>query len=268
MKDDRNVSSGKHVESAALEIHQLSVNYEKTPVLWDVSLAVPPKHLVGVVGPNGAGKSTLIKACLGLIKPLSGTVSFFGKPLKDVRLRIGYVPQRATVDWDFPITVRDLVLMGSYGRLGLVRRPRKTDQEAVDHYLEKVGMSGLGNRQINQLSGGQQQRVFLARALLQEADVYFMDEPFSGIDQATEGVLMDILHELKNEGKTLFVVHHDLNTVKQRFDWVILLNMRLVAYGAIEEVFNPRNLAITYGKSTAIFDEALKLSQSKASGFL
>jgi manganese/zinc/iron transport system ATP- binding protein len=262
------VPSEKPLKPPALEVHQLSVNYEKTPVLWDISLAVPQGHLVGIVGPNGAGKSTLIKACLGLITPLSGTVSFYGKPLKDSRLLVGYVPQRATVDWDFPITVRDLVLMGSYGRLGLIRRPRKSDWEAADHYLEKVGMSGYGNRQINQLSGGQQQRVFLARALLQEANIYFMDEPFAGIDQATEGILMDILHNLRDEGKTLFVVHHDLNTVKNRFDWVILLNMRLVAYGTIKEAFTSKNLGIAYGKNTSLFDEALKLSQHKASGYI
>lgn len=252
----------------ALQIQQLSVNYEKTPILWDVSLKVPPGHLVGVVGPNGAGKSTLIKACLGLVQPLSGSVLFFGKPLKDIRLQVAYVPQRATVDWDFPITVRDLVLMGRYGRLGLFRRPTKADREAADHYLEMVGMLAYAHRQIGQLSGGQQQRVFFARALLQEADVYFMDEPFAGIDQATEAVLMDVLQRLKNEGKTLFVVHHDLNTVKKHFDWVILLNMRLIAYGTISEVFSPKNLATTYGKNIALFDEALKLSQHKASGFL
>ena len=176
----------------------------------------------GIVGPNGAGKSTLIKASLGLIKPISGKIEYFNLPLKDVQKRIAYVPQRQSVDWDFPITVRDLVLMGRYGRLGPLRWPRKADWAAADRYLEMVGMGPYAGRQISQLSGGQQQRVFIARALLQEADIYFMDEPFAGVDLATEKVIMNILSNLKSEGKTVFVVHHDLNTVESYFDWVVL----------------------------------------------
>lgn len=249
-----------------LEVNQLTVNYDKTPVLWDLSLTIPPGLLVGIIGPNGAGKSTFIKAALGLVKPISGKVEFFGQPLKQVRQRVAYVPQRESVDWDFPVTVRDLVVMGRYGRLGLFHRPREADWVAVDDYLNLVGMGDYAHRQISQLSGGQQQRVFLARALLQEADVYFMDEPFTGVDLATEMVIVQMLQQLRAKGKTVFVVHHDLNTVESYFDWVILLNMRLIAYGSTQQVFTPYYLNATYGKSYALFDEALKLSQQKQTG--
>lgn len=258
----------KHLSSPvpALQVHQLTVNYDKTPVLWDISLQVPCGKIVGVIGPNGAGKSTFIKAALGLVKPISGKIEFFGLPLKKVRRRVAYVPQRETVDWDFPITVRDLVLMGRYGSLGLFKRPRQADLAAVDHYLEMVGMSSYAKRQIGQLSGGQQQRVFIARALVQEADLYFMDEPFAGIDIATESVIMKILRQLKESGKTVFVVHHDLNSVESYFDWAIMLNMRLVACGNLNEVFNSDVLNTTYGKNYALLDEAIKLSQNKSTG--
>lgn len=252
--------------SPILDIHHLTVNYDKTPVLWDISLSIPPGVLVGIVGPNGAGKSTLIKAALGLVKPISGRVDFFGEPLRRVRQRVAYVPQRESVDWDFPVTVRDLVVMGRYGRLGLFHRPRAADWAAAEHYLELVGMADYGHRQISQLSGGQQQRVFLARALLQEADIYFMDEPFTGVDLATETVIVQLLQQLRAKGKTVFVVHHDLNTVESYFDWVILMNMRLIAYGPKNDVFTPYYLHATYGKSYALFDEALKLSQQKQAG--
>lgn len=255
-------------DDLALEVHQLSVNYGKTPIIWDISLEIPKGNLVGIIGPNGAGKSTLIKTVLGLVVPISGKVEFLGKTLKEVRLQVAYVPQRETVDWDFPITVRDLVLMGRYGRLGLFQWVRKADRAAADHYLDTVGMLSFASRQINQLSGGQQQRVFLARALLQEADVYFMDEPFAGVDIGTETVIMNLLRQLKEKGKTVFVVHHDLNTVESYFDWVIMLNMRLVACGPVKNAFNPETLNATYGKSYALFDEALKLSQYKSAGML
>lgn len=251
---------------SALQAQQLTVNYDKTPVLWDVTFEVSQGHLVGIVGPNGAGKSTLIKTALGLLKPISGSIKFFGKPLKDVRKSVAYVPQRQSVDWDFPITVRDLVLMGRYGRLGLFHWPRKADWAAAERYLEMVGMEPYADRQISQLSGGQQQRVFIARALLQEADLYFMDEPFAGIDLASEKVIMNLLGALKSEGKTVFVVHHDLNTVESYFDWAILLNMHLIACGPVLEVFNAENLQATYGKSFSLFDEALKLSENKSKG--
>lgn len=252
----------------ALEIQQLSVNYGKTPVLWDISLSVPRGKLVGILGPNGAGKSTLIKAALGLVKPLSGSVQFFGKPLKSCSASVAYVPQRETVDWDFPITVQELVLMGRYGKLGLFRRPRAADYAAANHYLDKVGMVAFADRQISQLSGGQQQRVFIARALMQEAEVYFMDEPFAGVDLATERVIMDLLRQLNEEGKTVFVVHHDLNTVEAYFNWVILLNMRLVAAGESSRFYNGKTLQATFGKSISLLDEAVKLAQKKESGRL
>ena len=234
-EDDSSISQGV----AVFEVQQLTVNYDKTPVLWDIALRIPAGLFVGIIGPNGAGKSTLIKAALGLVKPISGSVQFFGKPLKQVRQRVAYVPQRESVDWDFPVTVRELVLMGRYGRLGLFHRPREADWAAVDYYLDRVGMASYANRQIKQLSGGQQQRVFLARALLQEADIYFMDEPFTGVDLATETIIVQLLQQLRTQGKTVFIVHHDLNTVEHYFDWTILLNMRLIAYGPTAQVFTP-----------------------------
>lgn len=258
----------KSLQTPVLEVRQLSVNYDKTPVLWDISLEIPAGKLVGIIGPNGAGKSTFIKTVLGLIKPISGNVEFFGLPLKDIRGKVAYVPQRESVDWDFPVTVSDLVLMGCYGRLGLFHRPKQSDASAVMHYLKMVGMDAYADRQISQLSGGQQQRVFIARALLQEADLYFMDEPFTGIDLATETVIMDVLRHLREEGKTVFVVHHDLNTVETYFDWLIMLNMRLVACGNVVQVFNADTLHSTFGKSYALFDEALRLSHHKTSGLV
>lgn len=250
----------------ALDICQLTVNYGQTPVLWDVGLTIPQGLFVGLIGPNGAGKSTLIKAALGLVPSLSGKVEFFGQSLENVRQRVAYVPQRESVDWDFPITVKDLVLMGRYGQLGLFTRPREADKKAADFYLDQVGMGAYRNRQISQLSGGQQQRVFIARALLQEADLYFMDEPFSGVDIATETMMIELLQALRSKGKTIIVVHHDLNTVDRYFDWVIVLNARLIACGPTEEVFNPMYLKAAYGNSYSLFDEALKLSQQKQAG--
>lgn len=258
--------SSQFVSRPAIQVHQLSVNYDKTPVLWDVTLEVDAGKIVGIVGPNGAGKSTFIKAALGLIQPISGRVDFFGQPLKKIRQRIAYVPQRETVDWDFPITVRDLVLMGRYGLVGICCWPRSSDRAAADRYLEMVGMTSFADRQISQLSGGQQQRVFIARALVQEADIYFMDEPFAGVDMATETAIMNILRDLKNQNKTVFVVHHDLNSVEKYFDWLIILNMRLIACGSVSEVFNSGTLHAAYGKSYALFDEAFKLSQYKTTG--
>jgi manganese/zinc/iron transport system ATP- binding protein len=250
----------------ALHLSQLTVNYDRTPALWDVSCDIPSGKLVGIIGPNGAGKSTLIKAILGLVKPLSGKMEVLGLPSYKAQPKIAYVPQKESVDWDFPITVRNLVMMGRYGKIGLFRRPKAADWAAVDHYLEQVGMSSYASRQISQLSGGQQQRAFIARALAQEADVYFMDEPFAGIDLATESALMQLFRSLIAQGKTLFIVHHDLNTVEEYFNWVILLNVRLIASGKISEAFTPHHLNSCYGKSYALLDEAIKLSQSKTIG--
>ena len=239
-----------------LEIHDMTVAYHRKPVLWDIDLTVPEGSLVGIAGPNGAGKSTLIKAALGLVPLASGRVTFYGKPYAQERLRVGYVPQRESVDWDFPVTVGDVVLMGTYGRLGWLRRPGARQRDLVEQYLEQVGLAQFANRQIRQLSGGQQQRVFLARALAQDASIYFMDEPFAGVDAATEAAILRLLQSLRDGGKTVLVVHHDLQTVRTYFDHVILLNMRLIATGPMETTFTNENLQKTYGGRLTILDEA------------
>jgi manganese/zinc/iron transport system ATP- binding protein len=240
----------------ALEIHDVTVAYHRKPVLWDIDLVVPEGKLVGIIGPNGAGKTTLIKAALGLLPLASGKVEIYGSPLKDQRRLIGYVPQRESVDWDFPVTVRDVVLMGTYGELGWCRRPGAGQRRIAENCLDQVGMLEFARRQIRQLSGGQQQRVFLARALAQQAQVYFMDEPFAGVDAATESAIVDLLQAMRTERKTVFVVHHDLQTVREYFDYVILLNMRLVACGPTEDTFTSENLQKTYGGRLTILDEA------------
>ena len=247
-----------------LEIHDLTVAYQKRPVLWGVDVEVPAGQLVGVIGPNGAGKSTLIKAAMGLLPVSSGWVKVFGQPVKDNLRRVGYVPQRESVDWDFPVSVMDVVLMGRYGHLGLFKRPRKEDREVARECLEKVKMLPYADRQISNLSGGQQQRVFLARALAQESDLYFMDEPFAGVDAATEAAIVTILQELKDQGKTLLVVHHDLPTAKTYFDSLLLLNMRVVAFGPTEEVFNYDLLQSTYGGRLTILSEVADAVGAKA----
>ena len=247
-----------------LEIHDLTVAYHKRPVLWGVDVEVPAGQLVGVIGPNGAGKSTLIKAAMGLLPVSSGWVKVFGQPVKDNFRRVGYVPQRESVDWDFPVSVMDVVLMGRYGHLGLFKRPRKKDREVARECLEKVKMLPYADRQISNLSGGQQQRVFLARALAQESDLYFMDEPFAGVDAATEAAIVTILQELKDQGKTLLVVHHDLPTAKTYFDSLLLLNMRVVAFGPTEEVFNYDLLQSTYGGRLTILSEVADAVGAKA----
>lgn len=238
-----------------LDIHDLTVAYHRKPVLWDVDLSLDGPGLVGVIGPNGAGKSTLIKAVLGLVPITSGEVRLFGQPVDAVRGRVGYVPQRETVDWDFPVSVLDVVLMGTYGRLGWFRRPGRAERRWAEECLSEVGLSDFARRQIGQLSGGQQQRTFLARALAQRADVYFMDEPMAGVDAATEQVIFDLLRRLREEGKTVVVVHHDLRTVPEYFDSVVLLNLRLVASGPTATTFTPDNLRRTYGRRLDILEE-------------
>jgi manganese/zinc/iron transport system ATP- binding protein len=250
----------------AVKTQDLTVNYEKTPVLWDISCEIPQGKLVAIIGPNGAGKSTFLKTLLGLIKPLSGKVLFLERPLKEVKQKIAYIPQRESVDWDFPITVFDLVLMGRFGG-HFFRRPSRQDREDVRKYLRMVGLEAFSERQISQLSGGQQQRAFLARALIQEADIYLMDEPFSGIDVASFKTIVSLLQTLRDKGKTLLVVHHDLATVNQIFDWVLLLNMRLVGVGSVEDIFRAEMIQKTYGKETSLFNEAAKLSQEKRQGY-
>lgn len=237
----------KQVENPILEIHDLTVSYDQNPVLWNVDLSLPAGNLIGVLGPNGAGKSTLIKAIMGLISPTSGYVKLFDKPLNDVRARISYVPQRESVDWNFPASVLDVVLMGTYGKLGLFRRPGKKEKEIAMKSLDQVGMSGFVGRQISELSGGQQQRVFIARALAQQADLYLMDEPFAGVDMATETAIFQLLKEMTGAGKTVIVVHHDIHSAMNFFDWLIMLNLHLVASGPKEQVMNEEMLRKTYG---------------------
>jgi manganese/zinc/iron transport system ATP- binding protein len=239
-----------------LEIHDMTVAYHRKPVLWDIDLVVPEGKLVGIVGPNGAGKSTLIKAVLGLLPLASGRVEIYGQPYARQRHLVGYVPQRESVDWDFPVTALEVVTMGTYGRLGWIRRPGRAERELSRACLAQVGMAAFAGRQIRQLSGGQQQRVFLARALAQDAQIYFMDEPFAGVDAATEQAIVGLLQKLREGGKTVFVVHHDLQTVRRYFDYVILLNMRLVNAGPTETTFNDENLHKTFGGRLTILDEA------------
>lgn len=234
-------------ETNAISVMDLTVAYHETPVLWDIDLDVPTGVLLAIVGPNGAGKTTLIKAILGLVRTASGKVLIHDKPYEVQRKIVGYVPQRGSVDWDFPTNVLDVVMMGRYGALGWIRRPRKTDRELAMNALEKVGMEKYSNRQISQLSGGQQQRVFLARALVQDSNVYLMDEPFQGVDATTERAIVGLLQELRENGKTVVVVHHDLQTVADYFDWVTLLNIRRIASGPVQDTFTPENLRETYG---------------------
>ncbi|WP_028980642.1 metal ABC transporter ATP-binding protein [Sporocytophaga myxococcoides] len=235
------------VPNPILEVHDLTVAYHRKPVLWGIDLTLPAGSLTGIIGPNGAGKSTLIKAIMGLIPLSSGFVKLFGKDLNEVRQKVSYVPQRESVDWDFPASALDVVLMGRYSQIGLFKRPRKADKEVAMECLRKVGLENFANRQISQLSGGQQQRVFLARALAQDADIYFMDEPFAGVDAATEAAIIEILRNMTISGKTVVVVHHDLQSAVTYFNWVLLLNMRLVASGPTEKVFTQDLLQETYG---------------------
>jgi manganese/zinc/iron transport system ATP- binding protein len=235
------------VENPILEVHDLTVSYDQNPVLWNVDLSLPTGNLIGILGPNGAGKSTLIKAIMGLVTPTSGYVKVFDKPLNDVRSRISYVPQRESVDWNFPASVLDVVMMGTYGKLGLFRRPGKKEKDLAIRSLEQVGMDGFVDRQISELSGGQQQRVFIARALAQEADLYLMDEPFAGVDMSTETAIFQLLQEMTAAGKTVIVVHHDIHSAMTFFDWLIMLNLHLVASGPKELVMNEEMLRKTYG---------------------
>ncbi len=237
---------------APLEVRDLTVAYREKPVLWDVDLVIPEGQLCAIVGPNGAGKSTLLKAVLGMVPRASGTVQFFGQPLQAVRRRIGYVPQRSSVDWDFPTNALDVVLMGLYGRLGWFRRPGRAEREEAMRALEQVGLAAFAQRQIAQLSGGQQQRVFLARALAQNSDLYFMDEPFAGVDAVTEEAILQVMHELKGRGKTVVVVHHDLETVRDYFDHLTLLNVQVIASGPLEQTFTAENLKATYGERMSL----------------
>ena len=250
-------------DNPILEVHDLTVSYNRKPVLWAVDLALPKGVIAGVIGPNGAGKSTLLKSIMGLTNFSSGYVKILDKDLNEVRKSVSYVPQRESVDWDFPASVMDVVLMGRYPKLGLFKRPRKADKDAAMECLEKVGMQAYANRQISQLSGGQQQRVFLARALAQDAEIYFMDEPFAGVDAATEAAIIQLLREMTSKGKTVVVVHHDLQSAAEYFNWILLINMRLVASGPTEKVFTKELLQETYGGKLTLLTKVGELLEKK-----
>lgn len=238
----------------ALEIQHLSASYGEKTVLDDISLAVPPGVLMAIVGPNGAGKSTLIKAALGLVRPKSGTVLVNGKPYRNNRKAVAYVPQRGSVDWDFPTNVFDVVLMGTYGQLGWFRRPGAIQKEAARSAIQKLGLTEYSHRQIGQLSGGQQQRTFLARALAQDAPILVMDEPFQGVDAVTEQAIVELLRDLQKMGRTVICVHHDLSTVRDYFDWAAVMNVRLMAVGPIAESFTADSIGAAYGeRATLLF---------------
>jgi manganese/zinc/iron transport system ATP- binding protein len=244
-------NSNVNQRRAALSVSDLTVAYNSKPALWDVDMSVPEGVLMAIVGPNGAGKSTLIKAALNLIPRAAGDVQIFGRPYVKARDLVGYVPQRGSVDWDFPTSVLDVVTMGLYGRLGWFARPGKTHHDQAMEALEQVGIADLAQRQISQLSGGQQQRTFLARALVQDAQIYFMDEPFAAVDAVTERAIVGLLRELRSRNKTVVVVHHDLQTVADYFDWVTLLNVEVTASGPVNEVYTEDNLRRTYGGRVA-----------------
>ncbi len=246
----------EHSAQSPLSIHAMTVAYGKKPVLWDVDYDAPKSALIAIVGPNGAGKSTLIKGCLGLIPRASGVVEFWGQPFRQVRKRVAYMPQRESVDWDFPVSALDVVAMGRYGRIGWCRPVGRAHKRAALDCLERVGLADVASRQIGKLSGGQQQRVFLARSLAQDADLYFMDEPFAGVDAATERAIINLLRELRTQGRTVICVHHDLATVPDYFDHVLLLNMRIVAAGPVKDVLTQTNIARTYGGRLTLLAQA------------
>ncbi|MFC3414518.1 metal ABC transporter ATP-binding protein [Algoriphagus hitonicola] len=253
----------KQVENPILEIHDLTVSYEQSPVLWNVDLSLPAAKLIGILGPNGAGKSTLIKAIMGLVDHSSGYVKIFDKNLNEVRSRISYVPQRESVDWNFPTSVLDVVTMGTYGKLGIFKRPGKKEKTIALESLEKVGMSAFAKRQISELSGGQQQRVFIARALAQEADLYLMDEPFAGVDMATENAIFELLQNMAKAGKSVIVVHHDIHSAMKYFDWMIMLNLHLVASGPKDEVVTEDLLRKTYGGKLNLLTQVNEIIRQK-----
>lgn len=253
----------KQVDNPILEVHDLTVAYDNKPVLWNADFSIPKGKMVGIIGPNGAGKSTLLKSIMGLIPTSSGFVKIFDDSLKKVRHKVAYVPQKESVDWDFPATVLDVVEMGRYGKKSLFKRLNKEDKQIAIEALKKVKMLDFADRHISELSGGQQQRVFIARALAQEADLYFMDEPFAGVDMASEKAIVDILLELQKEGKTIFVVHHDLQSAMDYFDWMVLINKRIVGSGPIQEVFTTETLQNTYGGNLSMLEQIGQIFKEK-----
>lgn len=255
-KAEFGIVGDEHPAELPMAIDDLTVSYNNKPVLWDLELNIPSGKLVAVVGPNGAGKSTMLKACMDLVPKTTGQVLFYGDSYQNQRSKVGYVPQRESVDWDFPVSALEVVCMGRYRKIGWFKRVSKAHRDFALECLKKVGIDHLAQRQISQLSGGQQQRVFLARALAQEAQLYLMDEPFSAVDAATEVAIVTLLKELKNSGKTCVVVHHDLATVSKYFDWLVLLNMRVVASGPVSEIFTHENLHKTYGGKLDVLVQA------------
>lgn len=249
--------------NTAIETHNLTVSYNRRPVLWNIDFKIPTGQITGIIGPNGSGKTTLLKAIMGLVKPSSGYTKLFDQSLNDVRERISYVPQRESVDWDFPASVMDIVLMGRYKNSNLFKRIKQGDKDIAAEALEKVNMLEYSDRQISQLSGGQQQRVFIARSLAQGADLYIMDEPFVGVDAATEEAILKLLTEMKQQGKTVIVVHHDLQTAKDYFDWIVLLNTRLVAAGPKDEIFKENLLQEAYGGKLNVLSKVGDLIKEK-----
>jgi len=247
----------------SIEVHNLSVAYNKIPVLWDIDFELPKGQIIGVVGPNGSGKSTLLKAILGLIPISSGFSKIFTKDLNKIREKVAYIPQRETIDWNFPATVEDVVQMGRYKKGLLFRKLTKIDKQMAIEAIEKVKLQEFKDRQIAQLSGGQQQRVFIARALAQGADLYIMDEPFVGVDIATEKTILELLFKLKSEGKTIVIVHHDLQTVSDYFDYLVLLNTRLIAHGPIDQVMTKENLQATYGGQLDLLSKLQNIIKDK-----
>ncbi|MEX1001099.1 MAG: metal ABC transporter ATP-binding protein [Crocinitomicaceae bacterium] len=246
-------------EQISVEVHNLTASYGGRPVLWDIDFELPAGEIIGIIGPNGSGKTTLLKTIMGIMKPSSGFVKIFNQSLDKVRDRVAYVPQKESVDWDFPASVFDVVMMGRYRKNKLLKRMNKVDTQVVNQCIERVGLTALKNRQIAQLSGGQQQRVFIARALAQNADIYLMDEPFSGVDAATENSILTLLQEMKAEGKTVVIIHHDLQTVSEYFGYLILLNTRLIAKGSLQEVFTKENISDAYGGQLTLLAKVVEI---------
>lgn len=246
-------------DNCVIEVHNLTTTYGGAPVLWDIDFELPGGEIIGVIGPNGSGKTTLLKTIMGLLEPSSGYVKILHKDLNEIREKIAYVPQRESVDWDFPASVFDVVMMGRYRSKNLFKRSNKTDVEIVNECIEKVGLTEFKKRQISQLSGGQQQRVFIARALAQKAEIYLMDEPFVGVDAATENSILNLLKEMKETGKTVLIIHHDLQTVSDYFDYLVLLNTRLIAKGTPQEVLTEENLTNAYGGQLTLLAKVANL---------
>lgn len=239
--------------TSAIETHNLSVAYGDEPVLWNISIQFLAGKMTAIVGPNGAGKSTLLEALLGFLKPLKGEINYFqNKSYKAVKDRVAYVPQKQAVDWNFPATVLEVVMMGRYGNVGLFKRLKQSDKNIALEKLEAVQMSDFADRQINELSGGQKQRVFLARALASEADIYLLDEPLAGVDMKTEKIIMSLLYDLTRQNKTVIVVHHDLQTVEEYFDQIVFLNQKVIEQGPVDQVYNQEQIEQTFRPSLAI----------------